>query len=149
MAFPTIPTTASNRLLQSTTTTAVTTHTFPSLTTLAPAAGDLLIAICVQYTGGTGGSANDQFSAWGASFTEFGDLETTTANDLCIGAAYKIATGSESGTFTVTSATAARSVNFLMRIPAGTWHGATIPEISAATRATGSVPDPASFDPTN
>jgi len=52
MAFPTIPTAAANTLLSSATTTASTTHTFPSLTTLAPAAGDLIIAIIVQYQGG-------------------------------------------------------------------------------------------------
>jgi len=36
-----------------------------------------------------------------------------------------------------------------MRIPAGTWHGTTAPEVQAATRAAGAAADPASFDPTN
>ncbi len=147
MAFPTIPTTGANTLLSSTTTTASTTHTFPSLTTLAPAAGDLIIAIIVQYTGGSGGSPNDQFSAWGASLTETRDDETTTADDLALGVAHQTATGSESGTFTVTSATAARSVNFLMRIPAATWHGTTIPEVVAAARATLAAADSAALSP--
>jgi hypothetical protein len=147
MAFPTIPTTGANTLLSSTTTTATTTHTFPSLTTLAPSAGDLLIAICVQYSGTSGGSPNDQFSSWGASFTETRDDETTTADALALGVAHKVATGSESGTFTVTSAGSFRSVNFLMRIPAATWHGTTIPEVAAAVRATGAAADPGSLDP--
>jgi len=150
VSFPTIPTTASGDLLGAATTTAVTTHTFPSLSSLrggaGPQAGDLLIAVCVQYQGGT---ANAEFSGWGASFTEIKDDATATALDPAIGVAYKVATGSESGTFTVTSAHAFRSVNFLMRIPAGTWHGTTAPEVSAAVRATNAVADVASFDPAN
>jgi hypothetical protein len=147
VAFPTTPTTGANTLLSSTTTTATTTHTFPNLTTLAPAAGDLIIAICVQYSGTSGGSPNDQFSSWGASLIEHLDDETTTANDLALGVAYKVATGSESGTFTVTSAGSFRSVNFLMRIPAATWHGTTAPAVLAAVRASTSVPDPGALDP--
>jgi len=144
VAFPTTPTVAGNTLLSSTTSPASTTHTFPSLTTLAPQAGDLLIAICLLYTGSTGGSAGDQFSAWGGSFNELADLETTTALDVAIGIATKTAVGGETGTFTVTSATSVKSVQFLMRIPAGTWKAI---ENSAATRSVGGVPDPASFDP--
>jgi hypothetical protein len=117
------------------------------LTTLAPQAGDLLIAICVQYQGGT---ANAEFGSWGASFTELADLATATALDQAIGVAYKIATGSETGTFTVTSAHSFKSVNFLMRIPRATWAGsATIPEVQAATRATNAAANPAAFDPAN
>lgn len=153
MAFPTVPTVASGDLLSTATTTASTTHTFPNLSSLrggaGPQAGDLLVAVCVQYSGTSGGSPNDQFSAWGASFTETRDDETTTANNLAVGVAHKIAAGTESGTFTVTSAFAARSVNFLMRIPAATWHGTTIPEVLAVVRASGAVPDPGSFDPAN
>src|SRR5574343_475345 len=143
MAFPTIPTTAANTLLSSTTTTASTTHTFPSLTTLAPSAGDLIIAICVQYQGG---SNNAEYSSWGASLTEIRDdsLTTGTGNGA-LGVAYKVASGSESGTFTVTSANAFRSVNFLMRIPTGTWHGTTAPEVQAASRASAAAADPGSF----
>lgn len=145
MAFPTIPTTGANTLLSSTTSPASTTHTFPSLTTLAPAAGDLIIAIIVQYQGTTGGSPGDQFSSWGASLTERADLETTTALDIALGIATKTASGSESGTFTVTSAASFKSVNFLMRIPAGEWTGT--PENTAATRATGAVADPDALAP--
>jgi hypothetical protein len=34
-----------------------------------------------------------------------------------------------------------------MRIPAATWHGTTIPEVQAATRAAGAAADPPSFTP--
>ncbi len=146
MAFPTIPTTAGNTLLSTTTSPASTTHTFPSLTTLAPAAGDLIIAVCVQYQGG---SANAEFSSWGASLTETRDDATVTALDQAIGVAHKTASGSESGTFTVTSAHSFKSVNFLMRIPAATWHGTTIPEVAAVVRATNAAADPGSLDPAN
>ena len=149
MAFPTVPTAASGDLLSSATTTASQTHTFPNLSSLrggaGPQAGDLLIAICVQYQGGT---ANAEFGTWGASFTETADDATTTALDLAVGVAHKIAAGTESGTFTVTSAHSFMSAQFLMRIPKATWSGATIPEVlSPAVRATGAVADPGSFDP--
>ena len=148
MAFPTIPTTASGDLLGTSTTTATTTHTFPNLSSLrggaGPEAGDLLIAIIVQYQGG---SANAEFDTWGASFTERLDDATVTALDLAVGVASKVATGSESGTFTVTSAHSFRSKNFLMRIPAGTWHGTTAPEVLAAARGTGVVADPGALTP--
>lgn len=151
MSFPTIPTVASGDLLSSTTSPASTTHTFPNLSSLrggaGPQAGDLLIAVIVQYQGGT---ANAEFGTWGASFTEILDdaLATGTGNGA-IGVARKVATGSESGTFTVTSAHSFKSVQFLLRIPAGTWHGTTAPETSGSTRAAGAVADPASFDPAN
>jgi hypothetical protein len=144
MAFPTIPTTGANTLLSSTTSPASTTHTFPSLTTLAPAAGDLLIAIIVQYQGGTA----NQYGTWGASFNELlDDALTSGTGNGALGIARKTATGSESGTFTVTSANSFKSVQFLMRIPAGTWHGTTIPEAQAASRAAGLAADPGSFSP--
>jgi len=145
MAFPTIPTTGANTLLSATTSPASTTHTFPSLTTLAPASGDLLIAIIVQYQGGT---LNAEYSSWGASFTEtIDDAAASGTGNGALGVAHKIATGSESGTFTVTSAHSFKSVQFLMSIPAATWHGTTIPEVQAATRAAGAAADPGSFSP--
>jgi len=144
VAFPTIPTTAANTLLSATTSTASTTHTFPSLTTLAPQAGDLIIAICVMYEGDT----SPQFSSWGASLTEILDDSTTGTGNGAIGVAYKVASGSESGTFTVTSADSWKSVQFLMRIPAATWRGSgSPPEVQAASRASGAAADPGSFDP--
>lgn len=143
MAFPTIPTTGANTLLSSTTSPANTSHTFPNLTTLAPAAGDLIIAIIVQYDGTTSG----QFSSWGASLLEILDSPSTGTGDGALGVAHKTATGSESGTFTVTSANSFKSVQFLMRIPAATWHGTTAPEAQAASRAATAAADPGSFDP--
>lgn len=145
MAFPTIPTAGASTLLSATTTTATTTHTFPNLTTLAPAAGDLIIAIICQYEGDT----NPQFSSWGASLNEILDDSLTGTGNGAVGVAHKTATGSESGTFTVTSVNSFRSVQFLMRIPADTWHGTTAPEVAAATRAAGDAADPPSLDPSN
>jgi hypothetical protein len=150
MAFPTVPTVASGDLLSSTTAAAGTTHTFPNLSSLrggaGPQAGDLLIAIIVQYQGGT---LNAEYSSWGASFTELRDDATVTALDMAVGIAYKIAAGTESGTFNVTSAHSFISAQFLLRIPAGTWHGTTVPEALASVRATNAAADPGSFDPTN
>lgn len=145
MAFPTVPTTGANTLLSTTTSPASLTHTFPNLTTLAPAAGDLIIALCIQYQGGT---ANAEFGSWGASLTEFLDdaLGSGTGNGAN-GFAYKIATGSESGTFTVTSAHSFKSVNILMRIPTGTWHGTTPPAVTASNRVAGAAADPDSLSP--
>lgn len=151
MAFPTIPTVASGDLLSNTTSPASTTHTFPNLSSLrggaGPQAGDLLIAICVQYGAATAGN---QYSSWGASFSESLDDSLSSGTGVAaLGIAYKIASGSESGTFTVTSANSFKSVQFLMRIPAGTWHGTTIPEVQAATRATGAAADSGAFNPSN
>jgi hypothetical protein len=143
VAFPTIPTTGANTLLSQTTSPASTTHTFPNLTTLAPAAGDLILAFSVQYQGG---NANTEYSSWGASLTELlDDSLTTGTGNGALGIAYKTASGSESGTFTVTSAHSFKSVQYLMRIPTGTWHGTTAPEVTAANRtSTGGDPDPLS-----
>ena len=149
MSFPTVPTVAANTLLATTTTTASSTHTFPNLTTLAPATGDLIIAVCVQYQGGTAGA---EFPAtWGATFplTETADRANANTTDMAIGVAHRIATGTESAAFSITTAHAFRSVNFLMRIPAGTWDGSTIPEVSAMDVSAGGTADPASFDPAN
>lgn len=144
MSFPTIPTTGANTLLSTSTSAASLTHTFPSMNTLAPSPGDLILAICVQYQGGTAGA---EFGSWGASLSEIADLATVTALDAAIGVAYKVAAGTESGTFTATSAHSFQSKNILMRIPAATWHGTTPPEVSSAVRATGAVADPPNFDP--
>ena len=96
MAFPTTPTTGASTLLQTSTTTASTTHTFPDLTTLAPAAGDLIIAICLTYGGGTN---NAEFTTWPGGLTETRDDATTGITDVSVGVAHKIAAGTESGTF--------------------------------------------------
>lgn len=144
MAFPTIPTTGANTLLSSTTSPASTTHTFPNLTTLAPAAGDLVIAIIAQYGAATAGN---QFNTWGASLNEILDDSENATGTGALGVAHKTAAGSESGTFTVTSVNSFKSVQFLMRIPAATWHGTTAPAVQAASRAAAAAADPGSFDP--
>jgi hypothetical protein len=131
VTFPTIPTTAGNSILQTSQATATTTHTFPSLTTLAPAAGDLLIAIIVTYAGG---STNAEFSAWGGSFTEFVDQAGNSASIQSIGAAYKFSDGTETGTFTVTTVASSRSAMFLMQIPLA--HATTPPEATAKSNGT-------------
>jgi hypothetical protein len=144
MAFPTIPTTGAQTLLTTNQSTATTTHQFPSLTTLAQAAGDLMIAVIVTYNGG---AANAQFSAWGGGFTEFVDQSANSTTVQSIGAAYKFADGTETGTFTVTTASSTRSVMFLMTIPGA--HGSTLPEATAKANGTGAAADPAALNPAN
>jgi hypothetical protein len=142
MAFPTIPTAAASTLLFSETSTASTTHTFPSLTTLDNANGDLLIAVIVQYNAVS--TANAEFSSWGGSFTEFGDSATATTA-IAMGAAYKISDGTETGTFTVTSAGTFRSAQCLMSVK--NWHGTTAPEIAFSAATTTTAQDPPNLDP--
>lgn len=143
MTFPTIPTSGANTLLTTNQATATTTHTFPSLTTLDNASGDLLLAIIVKYDGA---STDAEFSSWGGSFTEFVDRAQSGTNvPGAIGAAYKFSDGTETGTFTVTSAGSHRSVMFLLSVKLA--HTSTPPE--ATTRATGTTAaaDPASLSP--
>jgi hypothetical protein len=137
MAFPTIPTTGASQILFTLNTAGGATKTFPSLTTLGQAAGDLLIAICIEYDGN---STNAEFSAWGASFTELpvGGDQAGTAT-MAIGIAYKFSDGTETVTFTVTTADTSTndSCMILMAIPGA--HTSTPPE--AGTMATGTAPD--------
>ena len=114
MAFPTIPTVAAGRVLSALATSPSGTHTSPSLSSLTKNEGDLLIAIVLIYDGN---STNAEFSSWGGGFTEFGDFAGTAT--VSIGCAYKWSTGSETGTFTVTSADASTndSAFFLLSIP--------------------------------
>lgn len=141
MAFPTIPTVAASRILFTLNTAGGATKTFPSLTTLAQSNGDLLIAIIVEYDGN---STNAEFSSWGGGFTEFADQAGTAT--MAIGAAYKFSDGTETGTFTVTTAdtSANDSVMILMAIPGA--HRSTPPE--AGTMVTGTAPDSGSLNPT-
>lgn len=118
------------------------THTSPNLSSLTKNLGDLLIAIVITYDGN---STNAEFSGWGGSFTEFGDFATTTT--MGIGCAYKWSSGSETGTFTVTSAdtSANDSAFFLLSIPGA--HGSTPPEAGSYATGTAAAADPASFNP--
>lgn len=140
MAFPTVPTVAGSRILFTLNTAGGGTKTFPNLSSLTKDAGDLLIAIIVEYDGN---STNAEFSSWGGSFTEFVDQAGTAT--MAIGAAYKWSTGSETGTFTVTTAdtSANDSVMILMSIPGA--HPTLPPE--GGTMAVGTAPDAGSLNP--
>jgi hypothetical protein len=142
MAFPTIPTAGANTLLFSVTAAAGTTHTFPSLTTLDNANGDLLIAVIALYQASATGNT---FGTWGGSFTEFGDSSSATNPSVAMGAAYKISNGTETGTFTVTSSISGRAAMALMSVK--NWHGTTVPEIAFSAATTTTAHDPPSLDP--
>jgi hypothetical protein len=138
---PTIPTTGAGRILGVQTAAETgTTHTFPSLSSLTKSSGDLLIAIVLLFDGNT---SNAEFSAWGGGFTEFGDFATTTT--LSIGAAYKFSTGSETGTFTVTSSGSGRAALILMSIAGA--HASTVPEAGGYATGVNANADPGALNP--
>ena len=141
MAFPTIPT--GGRVVTGVQTGTSATRTFPSLTGLTKNNGDLLIAIIVGYQSSLTSAI---FSAWGAGFTEIRDIGVTTQH--CVGVAYKISDGTETGTFSVTQAgtVTGDSAFILLSIPGA--HGTTAPEVSAAlATGTAAAADPASLNP--
>ena len=142
MAFPTIPTVAAGRVLFTNAAGASGTRTFPNLSSLTKASGDLLIAIVYGYqSSATDGAV---WSAWGGSFTEFADTGNTVGS---IGAAWKVSTGSETGTFTVTEAatvTGGASM-VLLAIPGG--HNTTAPEATAIATGAGAGINAASLNP--
>lgn len=135
MAFPTIPTVAAGRVLFQNNTAGGATKTFPDLSSLTKVAGDLLIAIVIEYDGN---STDAEFSSWGGGFTEFGDRAGTAT--MAIGAAYKWSDGTETGTFTVTTAdtSANDSVMILLSIPGA--HASTIPEMGVMTTSAAAPP---------
>lgn len=135
MAFPTIPTVAAGRVLWTLNTAGGATKTFPDLSSLTKNAGDRLIAICIEYDGN---STDAEFSSWGASFAEIGDRAGTTT--MAIGVAEKISTGSETGTFTVTTAdtSANDSAMCLLSIPGA--HDSTASEVSVMTTSAAAPP---------
>jgi hypothetical protein len=142
MAFPTIPT--GGRVVTGVQADTSGTRTFPSLTGLTKNAGDLLIAIAAGYQQ-AGVSAGNQWSAWGASFTEF--VDTASISQSTFGCAYKWSDGTETGTFTVTQlATVTGHAAFiLLSIPGA--HDSTIPEGGSYASGTGAAANPASFNP--
>jgi hypothetical protein len=145
VTFPTIPTTGASTILTSSQATATTTHTFPNLASLPNTPGALLLAVICTYSGTT---TNAEFSSWGGSFTEFVDQASNSTTVQPIGAAHKLnATGSETGTFTVTSATSIRSAMFLMEITGA--HTTEPPVATARATGTTSAADPAALDPAN
>jgi hypothetical protein len=64
---------------------------------------------------------------------------------MAMGAAYKIATGSETGTFTVTSSISGRAAMALMSVK--DWHGTTPPEVAFSGATTATAQDPPNLDP--
>jgi hypothetical protein len=144
MAFPTIPTVAASRVLTNTQADSSGTRTFPSLTGLTKNSGDLLIAICVVYSSSAASGA--VFSSWGGGFTEFTD-QGGGGGVMSIGAAYKISTGSETGTFTVTQAATVtgHAAMFLLSIPNAS--RTLAPEASTFGSGTTSPANVPSLDP--
>lgn len=146
MAFPTIPTVAAGRVLfaNDTGTASPQTRTFPAFSGLTYNDGDLLLAIVTTYQSTT----NPQFSSWSNGFTEISDQGSSTT--MGVGVAYKIASGTESGSLTVSQAgtVTGHASLCLMAIPGA--HTSTAPEVlSPKADATTAQPDPASFDPAN
>lgn len=143
MAFPDIPTVAGNRVLFTNAVGASATRTFPSLSSpFVHNAGELLIAVVVAYQ--STATANTVWSGWGASFIEFGDFSTTST--VAIGCAYKFATGSESGTFTVTQAATITGGASMMLLSIPGANDTTAPEAGSYATGTGAA-NPASFNP--
>jgi hypothetical protein len=140
MAVPSIPT--GGRVVTGVDTAGGATKTFPSLTGLTKNAGDLLIAIHIGYDGN---STNAEYSAWGGSFTEFGDFATTTT--MAIGCAYKWSTGSETGTFTVTTADTSANDSAFFLLSIANAHASTPPEAGSYVTGTSAAADPGSFNP--
>lgn len=140
MASPSIPT--GSRVLSTLNTAGGATKTFPNLSSLTKNNGDLLIAIILEYDGN---STNAEFSAWGASFTEFGDFATTTT--LSIGCAYKVSTGSETGTFTVTTADTSANDSALFLLSIQSALTTVAPEAGGYATGTNANADPGSLSP--
>lgn len=143
MAFPTIPTTGAGRVVTGVQNGTSGTRTFPSLTGLTKNSGDLLIAIIVGYQ--SSGTANAVFSGWGGGFTEF--VDQSTATTMCIGAAYKWSTGSETGTFTVTQAATVTGEAAFILLSIAPAHSTTPPEGGTITTSTGTAPASNSLNP--
>jgi hypothetical protein len=143
VAFPTIPTSGAGRVLTANQLDSTATRTFPNLSGLTKNSGDLLIAIVVGYQ--SSATANAVWSSWSAGWTEFLDYSTTTG--MCIGAAYKWSTGSETGTISVTqAATITGDASMILLSIAGA-HATTPPEGGSGAQGTTSAADPAAFNP--
>lgn len=143
MTFPTIPTAAAGRILTGLQANTTATRTFPSLSGLTKDSGDLLVAIIVAYQ--TTAAADAAFSGWTGGFTEF--LDRSSSTSMAIGAARKVSTGSETGTFSVTQAATitGHAGMILMSIP-GT-HDTTAPEGGLKSNGTTTAANPVAFNP--
>ena len=142
MTFPVVPTSGASRIVSSANTSPSGTHTFPNLNTLYKLPGDLLIALVISYDGN---STNAEFSSWGGGFTEFVDQATTTT--MGIGAAYKWSNGTETGTFTVTSADTSTNDSVCILISIYGAHASTVPEGGTIANATNAAANPGSLNP--
>jgi hypothetical protein len=142
VAFPTIPTVAAGRVLSALATSPSGTHTSPNLSSLTKNSGDLLIAIVITYDGN---STDAEFSSWGGSFTEFEDEATTST--MGIGCAYKWSTGSESGTFTVTSSDTSTNDSCFFLLSIAGAHASSPPEAGGYATGTSAAADPGSLSP--
>lgn len=144
MAFPTIPTVGAGRVVTGVDTAGGGTKTFPSLTGLTKNAGDLLIALCLE---GVNSTPVGEFSSWGGGFTEFADRGLSPAGSPSFGCAYKFSTGSETGTFTVTTAntTSDDSAFFLLSIPGA--HPSAAPEATLLSGGSSTSADPDELTP--
>src|SRR5215207_9997464 len=128
MAFPTIPTAAAGRVVGLNQLNTTATLTGPNLNTLTMAAGDLVIAIAGEYQSNAGADA--AFTGWaggGLTWTEIRD--STGTADCRLGVAFaRLATGSETGTVTVTrSGTLVGDASMILLTIPGT-HPSTNPE---------------------
>jgi hypothetical protein len=144
MTFPTIPTVAAGRVLTANQADTTATRTFPAFSGLTYSNGDLLLAVVTTYQSTT----NPQFSGWSNGFTELsagGDQGSATT--MGIGIAYKIASGTESGSLTVTQAATitGHASLCLMAIPLA--HPTTAPEAGTIANGTAAAADPGSFNP--
>jgi hypothetical protein len=144
MAFPLVPTVAASRVLTAVQADTSGTRTFPSLSGLTKKSGDLLIAIVVGYQQ-AGVAAANQWSGWGASFTEF--VDTAAIGLPTFGCAYKWSDGTETGTFTVTqlATVTGHAAMLLLSIPGA--HPSTPPEGGSYASGTAAAANPAAFDP--
>ena len=141
--FPTIPTVAAGRVLTAVQANTTATRTFPNLSGLTKNSGDLLIAVVVGYQ--SNATANAVWSGWTAGWAEFLDYSTTTG--MCIGAAYKWSTGSETGTIAATQAATitGHAAMLLLSIPGA--HATTPPEGGGGAQGTAAAANPAAFNP--
>lgn len=142
MAFPTIPT--GGRVVTGVQADSSGTRTFPDLNTLTKNSGDLLLAIIA--CGSSDAESGPKLSGWGASFTEIGD-DSPASNGVCIGVAYKISDGTETGTFTVTQAAtiSGHAAFVLLSIPGA--HPTAAPEVGAIAGGSNSAADPTALSP--
>ncbi len=136
MAFPTIASADTKSGAQATNSTSWS-LTYPTNI----AAGDLIIGMI----GMDGGSVS---LTWPANWVKITPINGFGDGTAQIGNAYKIALGSETGAFTVTTPSE-QGCWRVIRIPAASWHGTTAPEGGTGQSGSSANPDLTAFNPTN